>query len=652
MLNQLNSKIHMKLSYKVLALGAAMLMGGFSSCASFLDVVPDENVTDKDTYSGRGRGLGYLYSCYAYLPSHATTAGGLDRMTGDETVSSFEHESFASFLKGNYTAANPVISYWNTLFQGIRQCYMFKERVPKLPSEDVTDEEKADMLAQADFLIGYYHFLLIRCYGPTIVVRELPNINTTVNDFPEREKLDDCVAFVVEKLDEAAKVLPATRTGNVPFSGQQFYGLATSVMAKAVKAKMLLYAASPLFNGGMASAYADFKNSAGEHLMPQVADPQKWVKAKEAIKDAIDHAERSGHALYNKADAAGTNPYPATGSVERKLRYMLIDWTAPNPEVLFADTRGDGYYDLQLKSVPRIKNKAQGANGVSPTWVMLNRFYTKNGLPWNVDPATKDLDPLSLTAIDTEHNKHGVEGQQTLTFNLHREPRFYAWVGFHNGFFEIRRENANVYDMPHGDGRVVLNMLKDGPHGRQSSGEGSSNNYSPGGYLNKKGTNPNAVVTNSGTGHIYYPFAVIRLADLYLAYAEASVETGDLATAKTYLNKVRERAGIPTVETAWETTAGITLDQSKLREIVRQERQVELYLENQNFWDMRRWLLADQTFGQKSQGLNIESTTLQGFNTLTTIPFERKFEKPKNYLLPIPSTDINRNTKIVQNPGY
>lgn len=644
----------MKLSYKVLALGAAILMGGFSSCASFLDVVPDENVTDKDTYSGRGRGLGYLYSCYGYLPSHATTAGGLDRMTGDETVSSFEHELFANFLKGNYTAASPVISYWNTLFQGIRQCYMFKERVPKLPSTDVTDEEKADMLAQADFLIGYYHFLLIRSYGPTIVVRELPNINASVDEFPEREKLDDCVAFVVEKMDEAARVLPTTRTGNVPFSGQQFYGLATSVMAKAVKAKMLLYAASPLFNGGLASAYADFKNSAGEHLMPQVADPQKWVAAKTAIKEAIDLAETAGHALYNKMDAAGTNQFPATGTVERKLRYMLIDWSAPNPEVLFADTRGDGYYDLQLKSIPRNKQKNQGANGVSVNWTMLNRFYTKNGLPWNVDPATKDLDPMALATIDSEHANYGKQGEQTITFNLYREPRFYAWVGFHNGYFEIRRENANIYDntvMPQ-EGRVVLNFLKNGAHGKQSTGEGSNNNYSPGGYLNKKGTNPNAVVTNSGTGHIYYPFAVIRLADLYLAYAEACVETNDLAEAKIYLNKVRERAGIPTVEMAWETTANVTLNQSNLRDIVRQERQVELYLENQNFWDMRRWLLAEQTFGQKAQGLNIESTTLNGFNQLTTIAYERKFESPKNYLLPIPSTDINRNTKIVQNPGY
>ena len=147
-----------------------------------------------------------------------------------------------------------------------------------------------------------------------------------------------------------------------------------------------------------------------------------------------------------------------------------------------------------------------------------------------------------------------------------------------------------------------------------------------------------------------YPWPIIRLADLYLAYAEACVETNDLETAKQYLNKVRERAGIPTVETAWSGVA--TLDQTKLRQIVRQERMNELYLENQNFWDMRRWLLAGQYFNVKAKGLNIAATTIEDYAIVKTIDFERKFEAPTQYLLPIPSDDINRNEKLVNNPGY
>lgn len=643
----------MKLSYKVLALSAAIVGGALSSCASFLDVVPDENVTDRDTYSGRGRGEGYLYSCYAYMPNHASTVGGLDRMTGDETVTAFEHELFASFLKGNYTASSPVISYWNTLFEGIRRCYMFKERIDKLP-EDVTAAEKVDMHAQADFLIGYYHFLLFRSYGPTIIVRQTPDINQQVADFPEREKLDDCVAFIVAQFDKAAANLPATRMGtDGAFQGQRYYGLATSVAAKALKAKTLVYAASPLFNGGLGDAYKDLTNMAGEPLMPLVPDPSKWVTAKTAVEEAIAAAEAAGHSLYSDESAWGTNTYPVAG-VERKMRSLLLDWRQANPEALFVDTRGEGFYDIQLKSLPRNMQKNHGANGVSLTWAMISRFYTEDGLPWDEDPKTKNLVKTDVVAIPAGYENRGKVGEQTVQFNIFREPRFYAWVGFHNGYYEVRRENANIYSdavMPQ-NGRVLLKMLKGEHNGRQLTGPGSSNNYSPGGYLNKKGVNPNTMMKSNNADYIYYPFMVMRLADLYLLHAEAAVETGDFVTAKAELNKVRLRAGIPTVQDSWDRT-GINIDNTeKMRAIVQQERQIELYLENQNFWDMRRWLRAEETFSRKSQGLNVEGTTIQEYARVVDINYERKFEAPKNYLMPIPSADINRNTKIKQNPGY
>lgn len=144
----------------------------------------------------------------------------------------------------------------------------------------------------------------------------------------------------------------------------------------------------------------------------------------------------------------------------------------------------------------------------------------------------------------------------------------------------------------------------------------------------------------------------MRVAELYLGYAEACVETGDLAMAKTYLNKVRERAGIPSVEESWETIAGKTLDQALLRDIVRQERQIEFYLENHNFWDLRRWKLAEKYFSVKAEGFNIEARDINSFATVSTIMFERKFESPTQYLLPIPLSDVNKNLNLVQNPGY
>ena len=67
---------------------------------------------------------------------------------------------------------------------------------------------------------------------------------------------------------------------------------------------------------------------------------------------------------------------------------------------------------------------------------------------------------------------------------------------------------------------------------------------------------------------------------------------------------------------------------------------------------MRRWLLAEKYFNVKAQGLDIDATTLTDFAKVKTVIFERKFASPSNYLMPIPSADINKNVHIVQNPGY
>ena len=227
----------MKIIYKLLFL--FLLTIGYSSC-DFLDIVPDEITTEADAFKDRNAAKNFVYSCYGYLPQSNVASGSLDLLTGDEVITAFEHETFASFPKGNYTASSPVISYWNTFFQGLRQCYIFLENVDKVP--DLTESVKTDYIAQVKFLIAYYHYQLARCYGPIILIKELPDVNASQAEYLPRTSYDECVDWICNLLDEAASSLPAIRTN------KEDYGLATSVGAKAVKAKMLLYAASPLFN--------------------------------------------------------------------------------------------------------------------------------------------------------------------------------------------------------------------------------------------------------------------------------------------------------------------------------------------------------------------------------------------------------------------
>lgn len=628
---------------------------GFYSC-SYLDVVPDEIDTEEDAFSDYSSAVNYLYSCYAYLPAPRSGTSSLDLMTGDEVVTAFEHETFASFPKGNYSSSSTVISYWDTFYNGLRQCYLFLQNVDQIQDPEFTDALKTDFKAQVKFLIAYYHYMMIRCYGPVVVISSVEDTDQPTESYKARSSLDECVSFVTNLLDEAAADLPSKRSD----AGE--FGLATSVIAKAVKAKMLLYAASPLFNYGggsldaeMQAYYAALKNNDGTALMPTAYDANKWTTCKEAMKEAIDAAEAAGFSLYTTDDYTEDGNLSPTDPYQHRLRWNIMDYSTggANSEVFFADSRNEGYYGIQNKSMPYCSGSAW--NGIAPTWAMLNRFYTKNGLPWDEDPETKDLDPLKLVTVDEAHSEEAMTGEETIQFNLDREPRFYAWVAFQGGYYEVTSANtqgAYSSDTTYNSDqrRLVCNFVLGGNCSRGTLSSSRTNNYSPTGYLNKKGVSPDLSMTTSLQSPYFYPWPIMRLADLYLSYAEACVETNDLETAKTYLDKVRTRAGIPTVEESWSGVASLTQD--KLRDIVRQERMVEFYLENQNFWDMRRWLMAEEYFNTKAQGLNIDATNLQSFATLVEVDFERKFSSPTNYLLPIPNSDLNTNENLVNNPGY
>ncbi len=612
----------------------------FTQC-NYLDIVPDETAQEEDIFANRKAAERFLYSCYSYIKRDNDTYSSLDFLTGDEVVTPFEHEPFANFPKGNYNAANPQLSYWNDLFAGLRYCYMLKDGVDKVPG--ITKEVADDYKAQADFLIGYYSFLLIRNYGPIILVKGVENINAPVEDFIGRSPFDECVQFAADKFDQAAAKLPDTRE-------TEALGLATKAIAKACKAKLLLYAASPLFNGN-SDFYSGFNNKDGQALMPLSFDENKWVKAADAAKEAIDAAEAAGCELYYAQAGALINIAEPADLTQRSLRLCFIDKDGTK-EIVWGDARGEGTYDIQSKSAPYAVDNKYAYNGVAPTLTMVERFYTKNGLPIDKDPQFDYQNRFDVTNFAA--NDINGEGR-TIKLNLNREPRFYAWVTFQNGYYEIAgKQDEGIYTAPYkrgiDDAKLIMKMMIGEPQARGANlNELRNNNYSPTGYLNKKGVHP---LKTPDKSNIKYIWPKIRLADLYLMYAEACAESNKLSEAKEYLNKVRVRAGIPTVEESWETIAGITLDKETLVKIVRQERMIELYLEGQNFWDLRRWKIAEQYFGAKPKGMNIMADNIDEWSVPTDVDVERNFTSPANYLMPIPQGEINKNPKLVQNPGY
>lgn len=608
---------------------------GCMSC-NYLDIVPDENATEEDAFMNPTAVQRYLYSCYAYMqnPRHATAS--LDLMTGDDIVTAWEHENFAKFAQGNYTPTNPVINYWNELYKGIRQCYLLKANVGTVPG--LPQELKDAYTTEADFLIAYYHYYLLRVYGPIILVKDLIDMNNPGD--PSRSPYDECVSWIAESLKTVAGKLPLERQGDE-------YGRATSIAAMAIRARLLLYAASPQFNGGekFRTMYANFKNPDGTQMISTTYDPQKWKDAVKAYQEVLAMTEGK-YSLYKTIpNTLVDTPEPSVEPV-RTLRFTILDKN--NPEIIWAWCKAEETYALQGKSVPRWGKQVYG--GLALTLRQIERFYTENGLPIDVDPAYNYSGRYGVVTIP-EDWKFGEPGLETLAMNMQREPRFYAWVSFHNNYYEVQGEDKTngIYS--------YASKWKRGPYKQlvqytKLSNMGVNSSNSEGtktGYLNKKGAHPGTSISDKAAVMAQYPWPMVRLGEIYLGYAEACIEAGELDEGKKYLNYIRERAGIPSVEQAWGSI-GVVLDQDRLREIVRRERQIEFYLENHNFWDLRRWGEAE-TLGEQPMGLSVLETDIRKFAKPTVVDVQRRFI-PAHYLLPIPISEISINPNMVQNPGY
>jgi hypothetical protein len=285
---------------------------------------------------------------------------------------------------------------------------------------------------------------------------------------------------------------------------------------------------------------------------------------------------------------------------------------------------------------------------------MVELFYTKNGLPIDKDEEYGYSERYELINLPKNFDGNMYADRpndQTIKLHLNREPRFYSWIGFANGNYEISRYNAvdlafNKAYVPGG-----LKMVAGGAHGWKT---GQTTHFSVTGYLNKKFTHPGLT-----TKLIQYPFPVFRLAELYLNYAEALIETGNPANysiARNYIDKVRVRAGIPIIEESLEHATsdwkGKKDDQEVLRQIVRQERQIEFYLENQRFWDLRRWKKAE-ALNEHFKGWNIAGTSIiEFFKEPQNNPFLTNSFSREHYLMPVPLSEIERMPQLIQNPYY
>lgn len=603
-----------------------------TSCVDYLDKESDTELTLPMVFEDKTRIEGWLANVYSHVPDpywgYARKLGWdilSDDMTASERWRQWDWKVIPMLL-GEWTPSTDWDgNYWARLPQLIREANIFIENVHPLPEQGISATEVTYMKAEMRFMIAYYYYLLSNTYGP---VPFKPNY-IAPTDFNLADLMEgqrpyyEVVDWVDKELKEVAEILPAK------YTEARKYGRATSIMCLAVRARMLLFAASPLVNGN--PDYANHKNKDGENLFSTTADKTKWAYAAQACKELIDAAEAAGHKLYTEKNDDGTiDPFMSYQNL------FLTRYDEGNTEILFARPGGSEYGEYEKHATPQVSG---GSGGLGVTQSLVDAFFMENGLPINDDDSEYVETGFSVsdetrdnTVWDTEVNGGAISKKGTYNMYCHREPRFYITVSYNNSYFTQEKRLFNFF-----------NGSADNPHTHDAPQNG---------YLIRKKISPDLNV-KQGT-YKYRPGIVYRLGEAYLNYAEALNESdpgnGDILV---YLNKIRERAGIRQYTTGATDENYIHVDlndQAEMRKLIRAERRVELSCEGIRYDDLRRWKEAENVLNGDFYGMNFSGKDNSSFYVRT--PYLKRVYKKAYYWFPIHQSEMDKNDKLVQSPYW
>jgi len=642
----------MKLFNKILIIISVVVFVG----CDYLDVVPDNIATIDYAFRNRAQAEKYLFTCYSYRPEIGSPDVDPGLMGGDETwqfyptTTVYTTWNTSLIARGNQNVSDPYINFWDgenggsALWTGIRDCNIFLENIKSVP--DMTDAEIAQWTAEVKALKAYYHYFLFKCYGPIPIVDKNLDISATTDAVQVyREPVDSVVNYVVNLMDEAYDDLPA-ESDLVP---AEEAGRITKLIDKSMKAEVLLFAASPLFNGN--TDYSSIVDNKGRQLFSQEESKEKWKTAADACFEAIVECEAAGKQLYDEIDANAVGQ-PENFQLEAQFRGAVTDkW---NDELIWGNTNND--YSLLSKAsqarLMSLSNIHACNSKMAPTLKIVESFYSSNGVPidedkeWNAN-GWYDLRRTLRDEVSSGDEVYYVkEGKQTAYLHYNREPRFYASVGFDQGIYW----GSGYYDF---DNNVkYANFLYLGYSGYQGGAE-----YSVTGYSAKKMHSYNCGLTSSSFTVEYYPFPIMRLANLYLMYAEALNEyygTSAQDEILFYLDQIRKRAGLDGVVESWTNYSNNPTKydtQDGMREIIHQERTIELAFEGKRFWDIRRWKKITE-LNDQPMGWTIKAEEAKDFYNAVSCAQTPVSFSVKDYFWPIKEEDLTVNENLVQNYGW
>ena len=661
---------------------AVLLAGMLTSCSDYLDVSKElaKNLDKEEVFSKAKYIKQWYAELYQTCPNYSET--GLDVQGSNGTVNAqaiysgeivCAHPNVLKFGQNTFTPSSTTHNRWWNCYKQIRQAMIFLDMAPESIGDPINAdgyisvEEMRRYKADVTYLLAYNYFLLFEFYGPTPIIPETADPSDENLDYA-RASVDEMVGHIDQLLEslisgEYRDDLPETiktGTGDDSSHDNSMYNLReilrpTKAAALALRARLWVYAASPLFNGGYQEALT-LTNHDGKRLFPD-RDANKWQTAKTHLEALLRFADSKGMGLYYSKDK---DPH---ASIYELFQYY-------NDEILWANGNND-YNDgvtakMEARTIPGDIPSVMGNVGFYQNIVDL--FFTNSGLDINEDP---DYNENGFTDWANICNEKKHVDKHIFNMYINREPRFYADVTYEGKSWHIQRSGYADWGACFSKGGAAYrdNTM----HARAGYLLYKFNNRS----LLKEGSNP----TDWGRPWIYF-----RLADFYLYYAEVcnEINPNDANIIK-YLDLVRERAGIPGYKDLATKAApygkNIIGNQELQREAIYRERIIEMLGEGNYYFDMHRWMRAgwsqDETTGKWIKdnedklliryGMDIDKASVKTYNSAknTGIEFYDKIGEGSFYnrivvdrypwskamlLYPVPYNEMQKSELTVQNP--
>ncbi|RYY59863.1 MAG: RagB/SusD family nutrient uptake outer membrane protein [Chitinophagaceae bacterium] len=563
------------------------------SCSknNFLDQTVTSSLNEETTFSDSTNSLAFLSQIYVDMGFSQDPrrfggggyAAGLDA-SSDEAEGP-NASSTNGFIQFATASVNPTVvpdDAWGVPYKNIRAVNIFLRNLPRMP---FSPTQKTATESEARFMRAWYYTIMLQHYGGVPLIGD--SVFSPEKPIPAvRNTFKECVDYILSECDFAASNLPNIRIGSE-------FGRVSRGFCLALKSRVLLMAASPLFNNG--------GTSGGGALASIVAypdsDPNRWKLAADAALAVIG---MNSYSLYYDSTT-----YPAEKGYGFQ-RFFMERYTAEQivPRMMPENKYLESFWDVPSRG---------GSGGPFPYQESVDAFGMENGLPIT-DPAS---------------------GYDATNPYKNRDPRLNYTVIHDSTLRPIFGTN---------DASPVLLYTNTASNPPVASSGDAVFKGTPTGFYIYKMVNRNVINNSLGASPRTIP--LIRYAEILLNYAEASNEFAGPTDPLLYqvLEAIRRRAGLRPYQVPTNLT------KEEMREFIHHERQVELMYEGHRFFDVRRWMIGEQTQDQQMHGMEVRRN---GTNRTYNIFNVRKHNFTRAmYLWPLPLKEISKSPELLQNPLY